>query len=319
MSFQSHSSKCMLLCSDLRPIIKDCPIMDFLSKTLNQDLISLVDQLSQQIELPLIKELILPKKNVAGESKYAKFGLLLLEDNSSGFFYRLADVHDNANQHLLTLLHQKADTLPGMKVTDVAQWFNDDDDINIGLGMAAINACSQHVLNSVGHQYSGIVESTGHVDRARECRHVGMVGYFAPVVKQLAELDIPLTVIELDQSLYRQQRNLTVTGDITQLAESDYIICTGSTLINHSLEKILSDFAQDRFFELIGPTCGCFADPLFARGVDQIGGSRVIDVSTTRSRIESGEPWGNSVSKFVIKPYGYPTFPDLLSRLMDKN
>ncbi|MBX2884749.1 MAG: DUF364 domain-containing protein [Granulosicoccus sp.] len=289
--------------------------MDFHSNTLNQDLIRLVQALSARVKLPAIKQLILPQINIATDSKYTKFGLLLLEDNSSGFFYRLADVGDNTNQNLLTSLHAQADRLVGMDVATAAQWLDDENDLKIGIGMAAINAISQHVFTKIGYRPAGITPGHSHVERAKRSRHVGMVGYFAPIVKQLVELKIPLTVIELDPTLYQQRDQLTVTGDLTQLADTDYIICTASTLLNHSLEHILSHYANDRFFELIGPTCGCFADPLFARGVDLIGGSQVVDLAATRARIESGEPWSQAVDKFVIEADSYPEFPNLLVQL----
>ncbi len=67
-------------------------------------------------------------------------------------------------------------------------------------------------------------------------------------------------------------------------------------------------------FAIVGPTAGCLPDPLFTRGVDTIGGRRVVDAKGFRDAFCKGEKWGSFASKYVIPRQGYPGVDWLLDR-----
>jgi len=274
--------------------------------TLKQDLINLAAQAAKQYRLPAIKQLVLPRKHLTTDSKYTKFGLLVLEDNSSGFFYRLAGSSSDSNQQILARLHERAAKLPGTDPAAVSQLLGSSDAIDAGIGMAAINAISQHVFTQENFIPPALNKEATDTQAWTHARHLGMVGYFGPTVAHLGRLNIPVTIIELDKNLHHRTELVTVTGDVSALQATDHIICTASTLLNGTLQGLLDEYADGRFFELVGPTCGCFAEPLLARGVDQMGGSRVVDVDAACGRIEHGKSWGLAVEKYMLNSGNYP-------------
>jgi len=56
------------------------------------------------------------------------------------------------------------------------------------------------------------------------------------------------------------------------------------------------------------------ADPLFTRGVDTIGGRRVVDAKGFRDAFCKGQKWGSFAGKYVITRQDYPGLDWLLDR-----
>lgn len=283
---------------------------------------NLYDELHAQITavaactaLPRIKTLLLPGSHHKSEDKYAKFGLLVLEDNSAGFFYRLLDLPQWSELEKTGRLRQLVEDLIGEDPADAAALVTAEDPISRSIGIAAINAISQHVYRSA--RWAPPDASPAGLPPLTPTFHMGMVGYFGPIVERLKNRGVKLTVLELDESLFQTSDRLVVTGDATLLSDCDHVMCTASTLLNNTLDSLLTTIGPKPYFELVGPTCGCFADALFKRGVNRIGGSRVSDVTAASARISTLEPWGNAVRKYVITPDDYPGLENLLSSLAD--
>ena len=57
---------------------------------------------------------------------------------------------------------------------------------------------------------------------------------------------------------------------------------------------------------LIGPSASCFPDPLFAHGVDIIGGSRVLDAHAAITRQRAGLGLGESARRYTLSRTTYP-------------
>lgn len=306
--------------------------------SLGQELVNLVTQAVQAHPIPAIRELILPHLEtgqsdpVAAKSKYAKFGLLVLEDGSAGFFYRLPETGEGGTvaSSPTTDINELARSMAGQRPESIAKMLFEKDNLSRGLGMAAINAVSQSVFRGAGFSPDKLSSTPFSFQRASDKNptnqnskvdlksahlpyHVGMIGYFGPTITQLREQDISLTVLELDETLFTESTLYTVTGDAERLLDCDHIICTASTLINQTLEPLLDLLGGERHIEVVGPTCGCFADPLFARGVQAIGGSEILNLTLATKRITAMQPWGESVGKYQITPDKYPGLESLLA------
>ncbi|MCB1757237.1 MAG: hypothetical protein KDJ38_17065, partial [Gammaproteobacteria bacterium] len=144
-------------------------------------------------------------------------------------------------------------------------------------------------------------------------KHLGMVGFFPPLVKKFRAAGQKLTVIEQQAAFVEKADNFEVTLDATRLADCDQVLCTASTLLNDSLPSILAHCAEDCFISLIGPTAGCLPDTLFALGIDEIGASRVVAIDTLIERMQNAEPWGDAVEKYTISAAAYPGWRALLT------
>jgi len=77
------------------------------------------------------------------------------------------------------------------------------------------------------------------------------------------------------EQLVQRYPNLPITLEPKELSTCNKILCTSTTILNNSLDEILAHCPPAAFVSIIGPTAGYFPDPLFARGVDVMGG-RVV-------------------------------------------
>jgi uncharacterized protein (DUF4213/DUF364 family) len=70
---------------------------------------------------------------------------------------------------------------------------------------------------------------------------------------------------------------------------TDILFCTGTTLINNSLESILERFKKKaRKIVLIGPTASMIPDILFDYGVDIVGGMEIYNLEAALQVIQEG-------------------------------
>lgn len=271
------------------------------------DLVSLTTDIAKRIAIPAIRHVCIPKS--VPKDKRAVFGLLALADDSSGFFYmRLGDVLERFKA---TIDPQQ---LIGRDVMEVVTWFDSDDDLMKPLGLGAINAVSQHVLRLADYRLEATANSMGAF-AFKPTDHVGMVGFFASLVNRLSRQGIPVTVIEKKPELVQTAAAYTVTLDPTALSTCTHILCTASTLLNDTLDDILSHCQATAHVALIGPSAGCLPDPLFTRGVDIVGGSVVRDFPAVMHRVLHNRPWGNAVEKYTLQKADYPGIVALQERL----
>lgn len=274
--------------------------------TLKQDLLSLVKTLDHELKIPVIKQLFIPPMTDSKptDEKFAKFGILILEDNSCGFFYAL--LGDTLNE-----LAQFVgfDNLPGTPAITLANWYADESPARRSIGMAAINAISDHVFK----QSQPDIRTAPALDAKRfKAKHMGMVGFFPPLVAKFRRSGQKLTVLEQDPQFIETSDNFEVTLDPHKLITCDEILCTASTLLNDSLQDILKHTDEASHISLIGPTAGCLPDVLFARGISSVGASRVVNLELLLERMQNSESWGDSVEKYTINQDDYIGYRALL-------
>ncbi len=263
------------------------------------ELISLTVDICKQHSLPPVSWLHLPPENPR-DPHHKKFGVLVLADGSCGFFF--TRLGDNLKQ-----LRDKIDEkqILSTPVLDLAEGYNDDNLVKRTLGLGALNAIAQHVFRRSSYVLQDNANPLGQLDLDTSHR-VGMVGFFKPLVRMLKDQHVPVTVIEKDEGYLDYDGPVDVTLDVGALKRCDRVLITASTLLNGSLDSVLSSCPADARVALIGPTVGCLPDPFFARGIDVVGGSRVTDLSSLKQHMEFGENWGNSVIKYCIYNKQYP-------------
>jgi len=268
-------------------------------KPLAESLLDLCQRAANTAPLPRVHHVYIPPAN-SNFSKSRKFGLVVLEDNSTGFFFNLLEP-DNSTQ----LARLPTDTL------ELAQWFKHDTIHHRGLGLGAISAIAQWFFRRHGFMpdFAGNPMADFNFD---DNDHVGMVGYFPALVRKLREKNIPLTVLELNEEYLETGDRFQVTLDPNALGSCNKVLCTASTIINDTVDEILASVAGAQHVALIGPSAGCFPDPLFERGVAVVGGSLVTDHKALEAHCEAETDWENSVIKYCLKPDTYPGFTALL-------
>ena len=203
-----------------------------------------------------------------------------------------------------------------MDVLELACWFESGDMTERAIGLGAIGAITQALFRKSGFQPQDAINPIANL-RPGPRDLIGMVGYFPALVKRLREDGVPLTVLELDEKWVQEEDAFEVTLDPARLRKCNKILCTASTLINDTVDDILR-YAEDAdYVALIGPSAGCLPDPLFARGIDLVGGSAVTDYARLEACCESGDDWGDSVREYCLAPSNYPGAAKLIDRLRD--
>jgi uncharacterized protein len=272
------------------------------------ELLGMLERFGKRSPLPKVRALHLPPPS-AVDSRAGEFCALELDDGSIGLSYVLLD--DETRQ----LVRAGGDGgLAGADSLATARWYVTGTGARRTLGFAAVNALTRCLFDRAGYLPPESGDSIGGLD-PRPGDHVGMVGFFPPLVKRIAAVGARLTVIELKAELAGQYEGYRVTLDAGELADCNKVLSTSTLLLNDTLGSILANAASAERFALVGPGAGCLPDPLFARGVTLVGGTWIHDRGAFETALRAGESWSASARKTAIRRDEYPGFEALLRRV----
>jgi uncharacterized protein (DUF4213/DUF364 family) len=269
--------------------------------------VELAERLAARLGSPRIRALHLQPVHAA-TAKDAEFCAVELTDGSIGFSYALIDAAGPSPS-----VYPDADAFAGMEAVVLARGYAAQDPAARALGFAAINALSQHLFARANWIPTAAGDSLGEIE-PKSGEHIGMIGLFRPLVARVDECGARLTVLELKPELAGEHEGFRVTLDPADLASCDKVVSTCAVMLNDTLDDVLAACRHARYLAMVGPTAGCLPDPLFARGVDAIGGRRVIDAQGFRDAFRRGERWGSFAMKYVISRQNYPGVDALLER-----
>lgn len=269
--------------------------------------LELAERVSTRLGSPRVKALHLPQLDPAA-GKDAEFCALELDDGSVGFsFMRI-----NGAEALLRA-SDAVQACPGMTALDLARGYPRHDPVAKALGFAAINALSQSLFSRAGWIPPTTGDAIGQL-RPASGEHIGMIGLFRPLVGRITAAQARLTVLELRSDLAGAHEGFRVTLDPGELADCEKVVSTCTVMLNDTLDAVLDACRQAHYFAIVGPTAGCIPDPLFERGVDHLGGRRVVDVEGFRNAFSRGDKWGAYAHKYAIARGEYPGVDELLKR-----
>jgi uncharacterized protein (DUF4213/DUF364 family) len=274
-----------------------------------QEFIEIIKSLKKKLSIPSINEVFFPQKGGTDPNlRYNNFGAIKLQDNSIGIIYLgLSDKVKSRAQKFNT------DKIKGKNPLDLAQYTESDDLFQRTLAFGAINAISQSFLDKVNYSHDFTTDSLGLLD-LKGTDFVGMVGFFPPLVKKIKKRNIPLVIIEKKEKLIQKHENWEITLDPSRLNNCNKVLCTSSTVLNNSLDEILSYCKNAEKVSIVGPSAGFLPDPLFKRGVDVLGGTYLSDPPLFMDLISQNKKWGRSANKYCIQADHYPGFRTLLEK-----
>ena len=182
--------------------------------------------------------------------------------------------------------------------------FGSDDPIKEMISLATINAICQHVMRESQFAIDSATDSLGLLSVSAGDR-IGMVGLFSGLIKTIKKAGAELVVIEKNEQLIKKYPKLPITLDATKLSKCNKIICTSTTILNNSLDEILAHCTPDAFVSIVGPTAGYFPDPLFARGVDVVGGRVVKNGALFLQLLAERKRWGDATERTCFRKETY--------------
>lgn len=259
----------------------------------------MVTDLTAKYRIPPISNIFFPPFWKGGQPKEAEFMALSLAGGATGISYVLLP---DEKEEAYTAL-QPSDFV-GQNPRDYALEFGNDDPVKEMISLAAINAICQHVMHQTNFQCDSATDSLGLLSVGSGDK-LGMVGLFFPLIKTIKKAGADLVIIEKNEHLIPKYPDLPITLDVTNLNTCNKVLCTGTTILNNSLDEILSHCAPDALVSIIGPTAGYFPDPLFNRGVDVVGGRVVKDGDLFLQLLTEQKRWGAATQKICFQKKTY--------------
>lgn len=272
------------------------------------DYLQLMDIIGQRLDIPRIKAMHVAPLH-ADPRKSSNFGAMVLDDGTTGITYTgldgaLLDLQD----------HRRRRGLSGESPVQVARHYGGESGWQRSLGMAAINAVSQFVFKQSGYALPSMSKTLCQL-ALKKGDHVGMVGYFPPLVEQVRSAGTRLTVLELDDQWLQDADEFLVTLDPQRLRGCNKVVCTGTVLVNQTVDSVLQHCRGAGQILIVGPTMGCLPDPLFDRGVTLLGGSQVVDAERFIELWAAQQKWRGATRRYALsRATGYPGIEALLSK-----
>ena len=259
----------------------------------------MITEFAVKFALPPIADIFFPPFHKEGQPKDAQFMAINLEGGAAGIsFVLLPD--DNMKEYTALRPRDYIGKDPG----DFALQFGTNDPVKEMISLAAVNAICQHVMRETGYQVDHVTDSLGLLSVSPGDR-IGMVGLFYGLIKKISEAGAELVVIEKNEALMEEFPDLPITLDPAVLNDCNKILCTSTTILNNTLDEILARCSPDAFVSIIGPTAGYFPDPLFARGVDVVGGRVVKDGPQFLRRLAERKRWGDATVRTCFRKETY--------------
>ncbi len=160
------------------------------------------------------------------------------------------------------------------------------------IGIATLNAVSQYLLKK-DNKYRYLKKDLFEYLKIDKNSDITFIGLIKPMIRQFNTISKHITIIEKDLELtpfFTQFNTVKDIGDIERDGlHTDILICTGTTLINGSLERILDVYKDNAgFIALIGPTASILPDILFEYAIDLVGGMYFIDSGAALRILKEG-------------------------------
>lgn len=275
--------------------------------TISSDYFVILNEITKKVQIPSIKEIVVP--TVDENAKKSNFAAIVLEDDTMGVFF-IALTQEV--KKLIEKIHSKE--YKGISPMDLVKNFSSKDLYEKSLSMGCINTISQYIFKKTDFPFDYTTDSLGLLN-INETDVVGMVGFFPPLVSIIERKENKLIIIEKREALIKKENNWVVTLDPVKLEECNKVLITSTTVLNETIDDILKFCSNAEKISMIGPTAGFLPDPLFKRGINVVGGTRINDTQEFLYNIRNNIKWGSAAKKYTIERENYVGYVELLKRI----
>lgn len=201
---------------------------------------------------------------------------VLLSDGS----YGVASSDVGGQHHCIKKNRDFGDFSPlKIKGQEVIKLFESDKKSNLAdtLKIAVLNAISSRLLSASNYK---ILENTDPIDiiDLKPLKTITIVGGFQTYIQKISETNNKLYVLELNENaLNEDQKKFYIPANeyAKILPISDVVIITGLTLVNNTIDGLLSAVSPKAQVIVTGPSSSLIPDILFENGVNIIGATRI--------------------------------------------
>jgi uncharacterized protein (DUF4213/DUF364 family) len=176
----------------------------------------------------------------------------------------------------------QAGKLGGSPVSEILKYALDPNVLKSAIGVATLNALSQLIIESKKKGEYQVIKDKDGFDLLEIQPHetVSLIGAFGPYIRRLKMMGNPFFIIEKNPQTLRPDEMKYYRSDsemATTLKHSDDVIITGTTIVNHTIDPILSSITHGKRTAIVGPTASMIPDAFFKRGVTVLAGVRILN------------------------------------------
>jgi len=185
-----------------------------------------------------------------------------------------------------------AGNLTNKKLLELVEWAYLEPSLEKIIGVAALNAMSQYILRLKNLYSKQSGDPLNFVEINRDTS-ITVVGLMKPFIRKLMKKTRDITLVEDTLKVPEEFKEFNFRTNIDELEKEelskDILFCTGTSLINNTLEQILDLFGnRARKTIVMGPSVGMLPDILFDHGVDIVGGMEIVNSEETMKILQEG-------------------------------
>jgi uncharacterized protein (DUF4213/DUF364 family) len=210
----------------------------------------------------------------------ARIGLCLtsvrLSDNSFGAAATLTDDHPHCAKSNRDFGDFTPLKIRGQKVSGLFETEKESNTI-LTLKIAVLNAISSGIISSGNYKVIENCDPIELLDLGSE-KTITIVGAFHSYIQKISATKNRLYVLELNENALTpdQSRFYIPANEYKKvLPDSEIVIITGLTLVNQTIDGLLSAIDKKAKVIVTGPSSSIIPDILFANNVDIIGATRI--------------------------------------------
>jgi len=187
----------------------------------------------------------------------------------------------------------QAGNLEDKPIAEILKYSLDPNVLKSAIGIATLNAVSQLILETMDPiDYPMIKDKDGFdLLRIQPNESVSIIGAFGPYIRRLKMMGNPFFIIEKNPLTLRpdEMKYFIPESEMrSALEKSDVVIMTGTTIVNHTIDTILSLIKNGIRAAMIGPTASMIPDAFFQRGVHVMAGVRILDTDLMIKILKQG-------------------------------
>ena len=209
-----------------------------------------------------------------------RIGLFLtavrLSDNSYGTSATLTDDYPHCTKSKRDFGDFTPFKMRGKKVSDLFET-RKESNIILTIKIAVLNAISSGIISSGNYK---ILENCDPIELLdlNSQKTITIVGAFHSYINKISETKSKLYVLELNPDALaddHKQFYIPAKDYKNIVPDSDIVIITGLTLVNQTIDGLLSAISNNTMVVVTGPSSSIIPDILFANKVNIIGASRI--------------------------------------------
>ena len=212
--------------------------------------------------------------------KDVRIGLFLtavrLSDGNVGVASTLTDSHPVCTKENRDYGDFTPSKIIGQPVTKLFE-ASKETGIILTLKIAVLTAISYDLISSGNYMVIDNCDPIDLIDLSSD-KTIVIVGAFHSYIRKISGTKNRLHVLELNENaLYQDQKQFFVPAEeyLKVLPDADVVIITGLTLVNNTIDNLLSSIPGTARVIVTGPSSSIIPDILFANKVEIIGATRI--------------------------------------------